>query len=140
MIAAALEAEVDEYVSSFVEEVGVDGKRLVVRNGRARERRVTVGAGTVPIRAPRVNDKRVDEETGERKRFSSKILPAYARRSPKVTEVLPILYLHGLSTGDFRPALEDLLGEDASGLSPSTISRLCFVSRNTSAHESVDSR
>ena len=64
MIAAALEAEVDEYVGSFVEEVDEDGKRLVVRNGRARERRVTVGSGTVPIRAPRVNDKRVDEETG----------------------------------------------------------------------------
>ena len=124
MIAAALEAEVDEYVSSFTEEVGADGKRLVVRNGRARERRVTVGAGTVPIKAPRVNDKRVDEETGERKRFSSRILPAYARRSPKVTEVLPILYLHGLSTGDFGPALRDLLGEDASGLSASSIQRL----------------
>jgi putative transposase len=86
---------------------------------------VTVGSGTVPVRAPRVNDERIDEETGERVRFSSKILPAYARRSPKVTEVLPILYLRGLSTGDFRPALEDLLGEDAAGLSPSTISRLC---------------
>ena len=71
---------------------------MVVRNGRARKRRLTVGSGSVPIRAPRVNDKRVDEETGERKRFSSRILPAYARRSPKVTEVLPILYLHGLST------------------------------------------
>ena len=86
---------------------------------------MTVGSGTVPVRAPRVNDKRSCEETGERQRFSSKILPACARRSPKVTEVLPILYLRGLSTGDFRPALEDLLGEDASGLSPSTISRLC---------------
>ena len=124
MIAAALEAEVDEYVGAFVDEVDEDGKRVVVRNGRARERRVTVGSGTVPIRAPRVNDKRVDEETGERKRFSSKILPAYARRSPKVTEVLPILYLHGLSTGDFGPALRDLLGEDASGLSSSSIQRL----------------
>jgi hypothetical protein len=101
MIAAALEAEVDEYVASFVEEVGEDGKRLVVRNGKAKERKLTVGSGTVPIRAPRVNDKRVDEQTGERQRFSSRILPAYARRSPKVTEVLPILYLHGLSTGDF---------------------------------------
>ena len=79
----------------------------------------------MPVRAPRVNDKRIDEETGARQRFSSKILPAYARRSPKVTEVLPILYLRGLSTGDFRPALEGLLGEDASGLSASTISRLC---------------
>jgi transposase-like protein len=125
MIAAALRAEADEYVGRFGEELDEDGRRLVVRNGRARERGVTVGSGTVPIRAPRVNDKRVDEETGERQRFGSKILPAYARRSPKVTEVLPILYLRGLSTGDFRPALEGLLGEDASGLSPSTIGRLC---------------
>ncbi len=124
MIAAALEVEVEEYVSSFTEEVGEDGKRLVVRNGHARERRVTVGSGTVPVRAPRVNDKRVDEQTGERRRFSSWILPKYARRSPKVTEVLPILYLRGLSTGDFGPALRDLLGEDASGLSPSSIARL----------------
>jgi putative transposase len=124
MIAAALEAEVEQYVGALVEEVGEDGKRLVVRNGRARERKVTVGSGTVPIRAPRVNDKRVDEQSGERKRFSSRILPAYARRSPKVTEVLPILYLHGLSTGDFGPALRDLLGEDASGLSASSIARL----------------
>ena len=124
MIAAALEAEVEEYVGSFTDEVGEDGKRLVVRNGRARERKLTVGSGTVPVRAPRVNDKRVDAESGERKRFSSRILPAYARRSPKVTEVLPILYLHGLSTGDFGPALRDLLGEDASGLSASSIQRL----------------
>jgi transposase-like protein len=124
MIAAALEAEVEQYVSSFVEEVDEDGKRLVVRNGRARERRVTVGSGTVPVRVPRVNDKRVDEQTGERRRFSSRILPKYARRSPKVTEVLPILYLHGLSTGDFGPALRDLLGEDASGLSASSVQRL----------------
>ena len=124
MIAAALEAEVDEYVGAFVDEVDEDGHRLVVRNGRARERKVTVGSGTVPVRAPRVNDKRVEEETGKRKRFSSRILPAYARRSPKVTEVLPILYLHGLSTGDFGPALRDLLGEDASGLSASSIQRL----------------
>jgi len=124
MIAAALEVEVEEYVSSFTEDVGEDGKRLVVRNGHAPERRVTVGAGTVGVRAPRVNDKRVDEETGERRRFSSRILPKYAGRSPKVTEVLPILYLRGLSTGDFGPALRDLLGEDASGLSSSSIARL----------------
>jgi putative transposase len=125
MIATALEAEVGEYVERSADERDGDGKRLVVRNGRARERKLTIGSGTVPIRAPRVNDKRVDEETGERQRFSSRILPAYARRSPKVNDVLPVLYLRGLSTGDFRPALEQLLGEDASGLSSSTISRLC---------------
>src|SRR6202050_2160755 len=123
MIAAALEAEVEEYVASFTGEVDEEGRRLVVRNGHARERGLTVGSGTVRLRAPRVNDKRVDEG-GERQRFSSRILPAYARRSPKVTDVLPILYLRGLSTGDFGPALRDLLGEDASGLSSSSIQRL----------------
>lgn len=77
----------------------------------------------MPVKAPRVNDRRVSAE-GERQRFSSRILPAYMRRSPKVTEVLPILYLRGLSTGDFREALPALLGEDASGLSPTAITRL----------------
>jgi putative transposase len=124
MIAAALEAEVDAYVASFADELDEDGHRLVVRNGRGKERRVTVGSGTLPLRAPRVNDKRIDEQTGERRRFSSKILPRYARRSPRVTDVLPVLYLHGLSSGDFQPALRELLGEDASGLSASSISRL----------------
>ncbi len=124
MIAAALEAEVAEYVGAFADEVDEDGRRLVVRNGRARERRLTVGSGTIALRAPRVNDKRVDAETGEREKFTSRILPAYARRSPKVTEVLPVLYLHGLSTSDFEPALRDLLGEDAAGLSPASITRL----------------
>jgi len=124
MIAAALEAEVDEYVASFIDELDDEGHRLVVRNGRGKERRVTVGSGTLPLRAPRVNDKRLEEETGERQRFSSKILPRYARRSPRVTDVLPVLYLRGLSSGDFGPALRELLGEDASGLSASSISRL----------------
>ena len=125
MIATALEAEVAEYVERFAQERDESGRRLVVRNGHARERGVTVGSGTVKVRAPRVNDKRVDEDSGERQKFGSKILPAYARRSPKVNDVLPVLYLRGLSTGDFRSALEQLLGEDAAGLSPSTISRLC---------------
>ena len=124
MIAAALRAEADEYVARYEEEIDGDGHRQVVRNGRAQERRVTVGSGTIPVRAPRVNDKRVDVD-GEREKFSSRILPAYARRSPKVGEVIPILYLRGLSTGDFRPALEGLLGEDAAGLSATSVSRLC---------------
>jgi len=124
MIAAALDAEVDEYVSSLTDEVDEHGHRLVVRNGRGKERRVTVGSGTLAIRAPRVNDKRVEEESGERRLFSSRILPRYARRSPRVSDVLPVLYLRGLSSGDFAPALRELLGEDASGLSASSISRL----------------
>ena len=123
MIAAALEAEVDDYLAGFVDEVDENGRRLVVRNGRARERKLTVGSGTMAITAPRVNDKRVDE-AGKRQKFSSTILPAYARRSPKVTDVLPVLYLRGLSTGDFGPALRDLLGDEASGLSATSISRL----------------
>src|SRR3954447_2562415 len=86
MIAAALKAEADDYVERFADERDEHGKRLVVRNGRARERRVTVGSGTMAVKAPRVNDKRVDEQAGERQRFSSRILPAYARRSPKVND------------------------------------------------------
>src|SRR5437763_946397 len=81
-----------------------DGHALVVRNGRARTRTITTGAGAVEVTAPRVNDRRVDQG-GQRQRFRSSILPPYARRSPKVAEVLPLLYLHGLSTGDFVPAL-----------------------------------
>ena len=75
MIAAALEAEVDDYVQRFIEEREQKGRRAVVRNGHGQERRVTVGSGTLPIRAPRVNDRRVDPESGERRRFSSSILP-----------------------------------------------------------------
>ena len=84
MIAAALRAEADEYVERFRDERDEDGRRQVVRNGRARERRVTVGSGTIALRAPRVNDRRIEEGSGERQRYSSRILPAYARRSPKV--------------------------------------------------------
>ncbi len=124
MIAAALRAEVDEYIERFREERDEQRHRLVVRNGQGKERRVTVGSGTLVLRAPRVDDRRVDPETGERRRFSSAILPRYARRSPKVSDVLPLLYLRGLSTGDFGPALRELLGEDASGLSASSIARL----------------
>jgi hypothetical protein len=85
---------------------------------------LTVGSGTVPVRAPRVNDKRVDEVTRGAAAVQLADPAAYARRSPKVTEVLPVLYLHGLSTGDFTPALRDLLRDDASGLSASSIQRL----------------
>ena len=87
------------------DQVDEAGHRLVVRNGYHAAREVTTAAGAVPVRAPRVNDKRIDEATGERKRFSSAILPAWARKSPQVAEVLPLLYLHGLSSGDFAPGV-----------------------------------
>ena len=84
---------------------------------------MTCGAGTMRVRAPRLNDQRLDDD-GQRQRFTSRILPAYRRRSPQVAEVLPLLYLRGLSTGDFREALPVLLGEDAAGLSATNIARL----------------
>ena len=118
MLAQALEAEVMSYVENHQGSRDDNGHALVVRNGRARSRQVTVGSGTIEVEAPRVHDRREGEK------FTSKILPPYMRRSPKVAEVLPLLYLRGLSTGDFQEALPVLLGEDASGLSPSAITRL----------------
>jgi transposase-like protein len=123
MLAAALEAEVDDYLVAYAAERDEDGRRLVVRNGHARQRQVTTAAGAIPVRAPRVDDRRVDPETGERARFRSVILPPWCRRSPKVGEVLPLLYLHGLSTGDFVPALEAFFGS-AAGLSAAAVGRL----------------
>ena len=123
MLAAALQAEVAAYIAAYADRLDEEGHRLVVRNGYHAEREVMTAAGAVPVRAPRVNDKRIDEATGERMRFASAILPAWARKSPKVAEVLPLLYLHGLSSGDFGPALEQFLGSGA-GLSASTVVRL----------------
>ncbi|MER7756690.1 IS256 family transposase [Kitasatospora sp. NPDC097643] len=123
MLAAALEAEVNSYIVELAHERDDNGRRLVVRNGYHQPRKVTTAAGVVEVKAPRVNDKRVDEATGERKRFSSAILPPWCRKSPKIAEVLPLLYLHGLSSGDFVPAMEQFLGSSA-GLSPATVTRL----------------
>lgn len=123
MLAAALEAEVDAYIGGLVGEVDEHGRRLVVRNGHAEARQVVTGAGAVEVVAPRVNDRRMDEVTGERCRFRSSILPPWARKSPKVAEVLPLMYLHGMSTKDFAPALEGFFGS-AAGLSASVVTRL----------------
>ncbi len=123
MLAEALAAEVDAYVAAFAAERDEDGRRLVVRNGYQQGREVLTSAGAVQVTAPRVNDKRTDPGTGERQRFSSAILPPWARKTPKVTEVLPLLYLHGLSSGDFVPALGQFLGSSA-GLSAAVITRL----------------
>ncbi len=123
MLGAALRAEVAACVEARAGEVDQNGHRLMVRNGCHDPREVATAAGAVPVRRPRVNDKRIGEATGERKRFSSAILPAWARKSPGVAEVLPLLYLHGLSSGDFVPALEQVLGSTA-GLSAATVTRL----------------
>ena len=123
MLAEALQAEVDAYIAQFTGERDANGRRLVVRNGSHQSREVLTSAGTIEVTAPRVNDKRADPVTGERQRFSSAILPPWARKTPKITEVLPLLYLHGLSSGDFVPALGQFLGSSA-GLSPAVITRL----------------
>jgi putative transposase len=123
MLKAALEAEVSAYVAAHQEERDAQGRALVVRNGHARGRKVTLGSGTLTVQAPRVDDRRVDA-VGERWRCRSRMLPPYMHRSPKGAALLPILYLRGLSTGDFREALPVLLGEEAPGLSPTTITRL----------------
>lgn len=123
MLAAALEAEADAYIAELVGETDERGRRLVTRNGHARPRTITTGSGPIRIEAPRVNDRRVAPDTGQRQRFKSSIVPPWCRKSPKVAEVLPLLYLHGLSTGDFAPALTEFFGSSA-GLSPSVITRL----------------
>jgi transposase-like protein len=123
MLAAALQAEVDDYVARHVDERDESGRRLVVRNGSHQPREVLTSAGAVEVTAPRVNDRRCDPDTGQRRRFASAILPAWCRKTPKITEVLPLLYLHGLSSGDFAPALGQFLGSSA-GLSASAITKL----------------
>jgi transposase-like protein len=123
MLAEALQAEVDAYIAQFTGERDERGRRLVVRNGSHQPREVLTSAGAVEVVAPRVNDRRTDPETGERQRFCSAILPPWCRKTPKVTEVLPLLYLHGLSTSDFGPALGQFLGSSA-GLSAPVITRL----------------
>jgi putative transposase len=123
MLAEALQAEVDAYIAQFTGERDENGRRLVVRNGSHQPREVLTSAGAVQVVAPRVNDRRVDPDTGERARFASAILPAWCRKTPKITEVLPLLYLHGLSSGDFVPALGQFLGSTA-GLSGPVITKL----------------
>lgn len=118
MLIHALKLEADEYVESFASERDESGKRLVVRNGVAKERTVTTGAGSFSVQAPRVDDRR------DGHKFSSDILPPYLRKSPKVESLLPILYLKGLSTNDFQSALAEFLGEGVSGLSPASIVKL----------------
>src|SRR3954464_2149948 len=122
MLAAALEAEVDAYIAALADERDERGHRLVGRTGGGEPRTITTAAGPIEVTAPRVNDRRVDD-AGERLRFRSSILTPWARKSPKVSEVLPLMYLHGMSSGDFAPALAEFFGS-AAGLSASVITRL----------------
>ncbi len=122
MLQAAIEAEVDEFLTEHAGRVDEDGRRQVVRNGRLPTRKIVTGAGQLNVTQPRVRDRAPDAES--RVHFSSKILPPYLRRSKSVDELIPWLYLKGISTGDFNEALESLLGADCIGLSANVIVRL----------------
>lgn len=124
MLAEALKAEADAFVASFADDVLPDGRQRVVRHGYGPERLVQTGIGAIDIRRPKVRDRASDQPEDGRARFTSNILPRWARRSKSLDALLPVLYLRGISTGDFREALSALLGPDAPNLSPGVISRL----------------
>ena len=121
LLAEALNAEVEEHVLRFAESRDERGRRQVVRNGHLPERSIQTGIGSMSVRQPRVEDRRPEDE---REPFSSKILPPYLRRTKNVEELIPWLYLKGISTGAFPEALAALLGPEAKGLSANTIQRL----------------
>jgi putative transposase len=122
LLAHAVEAEVAGFLGGHADKLTADGHRRLVRHGYLPEREIMTGIGPVAVRCPRVRDRAADG--GERMRFSSAILPPYARRSKSLEVLIPILYLKGISTGDFEEALAALLGKNAGGLSASTIARL----------------
>jgi putative transposase len=122
LLTQAVEAEVAALLICHSDKLTDDGHQRLVRHGHMPEREIMTGIGPIAVRCPRVRD-RVGE-SGERIRFSSAILPPYARRSKSLEVLIPILYLKGISTGDFEEALMALLGKDAGGLSASTIARL----------------
>jgi transposase-like protein len=123
MLASAIESEVLEYVAGHMHLRDAEGRRLVARNGYLPQRTIQTGIGPVDVQQPRVNDRRLDQN-GQRIRFSSKILPPYLRRTKSIDELIPWLYLEGISTGDFTEALQALLGPQAKGLSATNIVRL----------------
>src|SRR5204863_5227410 len=122
LLAQAVEAEIAAFLSMYAENMTEDGRQRLVRHGHLPERAIVTGIGPVAVRCPRVRDRSGTGE--ERIRFTSAILPPYARRSKSLEVLIPILYLKGVSTGDFAEALAALLGADAGGLSASTIARL----------------
>jgi transposase-like protein len=124
LLAQAVEAEVADFLGTHADLKTEDGHRRVVRHGHLPEREVMTGIGPVAVRQPRVRDREAGADDPERIHFTPAILPPYARRSKSLEMLIPILYLKGISTGDFEEALAALLGKDASGLSASTIARL----------------
>ena len=118
MLKLALENEVEEYIQKHSDEVDINGKKIVVKNGYMPERNIITGMGSLAIKQPRIDDRSLDE------RFTSSILPRYLRRIPSVDNLIPVLYLKGISTNDFTSALTSILGEGASGLSSTNIVRL----------------
>jgi putative transposase len=121
MLAMAIKEEADEWIRTRRDLVGEDGRQLVVRNGHLPERPIMTGIGAIEVKKPRIRDRRPE---GEREIFESKILPPYLRKAKSVEELIPWLYLRGVSTGDFTDALQAILGEGAPGLSASTVTRL----------------
>jgi transposase-like protein len=121
LLAQAIEAEVSDWIERHQACRDADGRRQVVRNGHLPGRTLTTGVGPVEVRQPRVHDRR---PPGEREKFTSAILPPYLRKTKSVEELIPWLYLKGVSTGDFSEALAALLGPGAKGLSASTVTRL----------------
>jgi len=124
MLAAALRAEADAFVAQHAEETLPDGCQRVVRHGYGPKRSIQTGIGALDVRRPKVRDRAEGLPAEQRIRFSSAILPRWARRSKSLDALLPVLYLRGISTGDFQEALSALLGTDAPNLSPNVISRL----------------
>jgi transposase-like protein len=124
LLAQAVEAEVADFLGTHADLKTEDGHRRVVRHGHLPEREVMTGIGPVAVRQPRVRDREAAADDPERIHFTPAVLPPYARRSKSLEMLIPILYLKGISTGDFEEALAALLGKDASGLSASTIARL----------------
>jgi transposase-like protein len=124
LLAQAIEAEVAEWIDEHQHLRDASGRRQVVRNGRLPERKLVTPVGEVAVQQPRVHDRRGEEE---REKFSSKLLPPYLRKTKSIEELIPYLYLKGISTGDFQEALSALLGPECPGLSPTTIVRLKSV-------------
>lgn len=122
MLQAALEAEVADFIARHQERKDGNGRQLVVKNGFKEEREILTGAGPLRIRQPRVDDRKLDRTDLER--FTSKILPPFMRRVPSIENLIPALYLHGISTDDFPEALAAILGEGVKGISANTIVRL----------------